>query len=124
MNKILREICEANLLIDCHEPLLPTKDLSRRTGFSRKEVLKEIKTLKAKGLVEYVRTIEQGWDEPFFNQGWSITQKALSTSEYEAALDAETAWFMHFYCEGAEEDPWSYAKSFMATRKIIDWRKE
>lgn len=124
MNKILCELCRASIFIDSHEHLLTSKVLSRLTGFSRKEVLKEIKTLKDEGLVKYVRIIEQGWDdEPFFNQGWIVTRKACNVPEFEEALDIETMWFIHCWEEDAEADPWGYAKTFMSIRRFLDWRR-
>lgn len=123
MNKILCELCRASIFIDDHEHLLTSKALSRLTGFSRKEVLKEIKTLKNEGLVKYVRTIEQVWDEPFFNQGWIVTRKACNVPEFEEALDIETMWFIHCFEEDAEANPWEYTKTFMSIRRFLDWRR-
>lgn len=124
MNRILRELCEASLFIDSHEHLLTSKDLSRLTGIDRKEVLKELKSLKASGLIVYVRTIEHSSeDEPWFFQGWAVTRKASNAPEFEAALDTETAWFIHAWEEDTEADPWEYAKTFMSTRRFLDWRR-
>jgi len=124
MNRILRELCEASLVIDDHDHLLTSKDLSRMTEISRKEVLKELKTLKSEGMVGYVRTVLQTWDGPAFNQGWSITRNAITTPEFDAALDKETAWCLHFLYEETEGDPWNHSNRFMSMRSVLDWRKK
>lgn len=99
MNDILYELCRHCVsMMDGWMPY-PSTVLADCCSKTLYQTRKELKRLKALGLVISDRYIDKDpeWDRPIIINGYTITDQAKSTQEYKAAFDKERAICMEAF---------------------------